>query len=106
MTIAIIISCLGLGTVLLRISFLALAGHWELPVWVQRALFFVPVSMLMALIIPDLLYLQGSYDWSLANGRVIAALCAAFVAWKFKNVLLTMSVGMATLFAIQALFSA
>jgi branched-subunit amino acid transport protein len=50
--------------------------------------------------------LQGSYDWSLANGRVIAALCAAFVAWKFKNVLLTMSVGMATLFAIQALFSA
>lgn len=104
MTIFLMIVGMGLVTFCLRLSFLALSGRWQLPLLLQRALYFVPVAILVALIVPDLIFIAGSYDLSLSNGRVIAAVVAALVAWRFKNVLLTLGVGMGLLYAFQALF--
>jgi branched-subunit amino acid transport protein len=104
MSIFLMIVGMGLVTFCLRLSFLALSGRWQLPLLLQRALYFVPVSILVALIVPDLIFIAGSYDWSLSNGRVVAAGLAALVAWRFKNVLLTLGVGMGLLYTFQALF--
>lgn len=94
---------MALVTFAVRFSFIGLAGRWSLPELVQRSLQFVPVAMLVAIIVPDLVFLQGSYALSLANGRVIAALVAALVAWKTNSVILTIVVGMLVLFGVQAL---
>lgn len=104
MSILIMIVGMGVATFCLRLSFLALSGRWQLPLLAQSALSFVPVTILVALIVPDLIFIAGSYSWSLSNGRVVAALCAALAAWRFKNVLLTLGVGMGVLYAFQALF--
>lgn len=104
MNLLLLIAGMAVVTMALRLSFLALSGRWQLPLLAQRALYFVPVSVLVALTLPDLIFIAGSYDWSLGNGRIVAAVAATFVAWRFKNVLLTLVVGMGLLYTFQALF--
>lgn len=93
-------------TFVLRYSFIGLANRWSLPAVVQQALQFVPVAVLTAIVLPDLVYVHGTYTLALGNGRIVAALVATLVAWRTRNVVLTIAVGMATLFAVQALAGA
>ncbi len=102
MSIWLIIFGMALVTFGIRYSFVALPEQRSLPDIVQRALQFVPVAVLTALIIPDLLTVKGAYDLSLANGRMVAALVATLVAWRTRSVMLTIVVGMAVLYAVQS----
>jgi branched-subunit amino acid transport protein len=92
---------IGLITFAYRLSFIALMDRLRVPVLLQRALRFVPVAALTAIIIPDLVIHNGAVDVSLANFRLIAGLVAVLVAWRTKNTLLTIGVGMATLWLLQ-----
>jgi len=71
----------------------------------QQALRFVPVAVLSALIAPALFLPKGSLDLSVGNIRLIAGLLAILVAWRTKNILLTIVVGMACLLILQMLIS-
>ena len=51
----------------------------------------------------SLLRPNGPLDISLSNVRLLAGLAATLVAWRTKNVLLTIGVGMAALWILQAL---
>lgn len=93
---------LGLGTFLLRLSFIYLFGKVEMPDWLRRALRFVPASVLAALVFPALAYPAGMLDLSLGNVRLLAGLGGALAAWKTKNVLWTISVGMVLFWILQA----
>lgn len=101
MMIWVIIFGMAIVTFGIRLSFIELFGHQSLHPMVQRALQFVPIAVLTAIIIPDLFVLNGAYALSFANGRLIAASVAALVAWRTKNTILTICVGMAVLFAVQ-----
>jgi branched-subunit amino acid transport protein len=68
----------------------------------NRALRFVPPAVLMAIIFPELLMRDNHF--MPANPRLLAGLLAAGVAWRTKNVILTIIVGMAILLSIQAFF--
>jgi branched-subunit amino acid transport protein len=94
---------LGLGTFLLRLSFIYLFGKVEMPDWLRRALRFVPASVLAALVFPALTYPAGTLDLSLGNVRLLAGLGGALVAWKTKNILWTIAVGMILFWILQAL---
>jgi branched-subunit amino acid transport protein len=94
---------IGLGTFLLRFSFIYLFGKVEMPDWLKRALRYVPVSVLAALVLPALTSPTGSLDLSLGNARLLAGLGGALVAWKTRNVLWTIIVGMVLLWVLQAL---
>jgi len=94
---------LGLGTFLLRLSFIYLFGKVEMPDWLRRALRFVPASVLAALVFPALTYPAGILDLSLGNVRLLAGLGGALVAWKTKNILWTIVVGMILFWILQAL---
>ena len=94
---------LALGTFALRYSFIYLFGKVEVPDWLRDALKFVPASVLAALVLPALVYSEGALDISLNNIRLLAGIGGALVAWRIKNVLWTIIVGMVLLWILQAI---
>jgi branched-subunit amino acid transport protein len=100
-TMWIVIIVLGIGTYLIRLSFIVLFGRVEPPMKLQRALRFVPPAVLSALLLPDVLYRSGTFSLSVGNARLIAASVAALVAWRTKNTLLTIVIGMIVLWVLQ-----
>ncbi|MBS3966566.1 MAG: AzlD domain-containing protein [Truepera sp.] len=94
---------MGLITFGLRLSFLALSGRLAAPDWLTRALRFVPVAVLTALVVPAIIYREGVLSLSLSNERLIAGLLAAIVAWRTRSVLATLAVGMGGVWLLQAL---
>ncbi len=93
----------GVITYAIRLSFILLFGKIEAPASLLRALRFVPPAVLSAIIFPDLLLHGGSVNLSFQNARLLAGIVAALIAWRSKNVLLTIIAGMLALFAIQML---
>lgn len=93
---------IGLGTFLQRFVFIYLFGKIEMPAPLTRALRFVPAAALAALVFPALTHPAGHLDLSLHNARLLAGLGGALVAWKTRNVLLTILVGMALLWMLEA----
>lgn len=94
---------LAVGTFALRFSFVYLFGKFDMPGWLRRALRFVPASVLAALVFPALTYSNGTLDLSLNNIHLLAGLGGALVAWRTKNVLWTIAVGMVLFWVLEAL---
>jgi branched-subunit amino acid transport protein len=103
LSIWLLFIALAVGTYALRLSFIYLFGKIEMPEWLRRALRFVPASVLAALVFPALTYPNGTLDLSLGNIRLLAGLGGALIAWKTKNVLWTIAVGMVLLWVLQGL---
>lgn len=91
----------GLLTFGMRLSFIYLLGRFEVPEAMRRALRFVPPAVLSAIVLPELLMPSGQLDLSFFNDRLLAGITAILVAWKTKNTLLTILVGMAVLLVLQ-----
>jgi branched-subunit amino acid transport protein len=92
---------IGLLTLGIRLSFIVFIGKMRVSPLAQQALRFVPVAVLSALIAPTLFFSSGSLNVSLSNIRLIAGILAILVAWRTKNVLLTIFTGMACLLILQ-----
>ncbi len=90
-------------TFALRFSFIALLGRMEMPGFVVGALRYVPAAVLTAVVIPLLVYDHGSLQFSLGNERLLAGVVAALIAWRTRNVLLTLGGGMVALWILQAM---
>jgi branched-subunit amino acid transport protein len=94
----------GIITYAIRLSFILLLGHVEIPEWISRSLRFVPPAVLSAIIVPELVFHAGKIDLSLNNYRLLAGIFAILVAWRTRSTLLTIILGMAALLAMQSLF--
>ncbi len=103
MTLWITIICMGLITYGLRLSLIGLLGRFEVPPLVSRGLRFVPPAVLSAIILPELVQPTGALNLSLGNLRLMAGVLAIVVAWRTRNVLLTVGAGMAGLWLLQSL---
>lgn len=93
----------GLITFGMRFSLIYLFGRFEIPQTMRRALHYVPPAVLSAIIFPELLYRNNTFDPSLGNTRLIAGIIAILVAWFSKNTMVTILVGMVALFILQLL---
>ena len=92
----------GIGTFAMRASFLAVAHRLvHVPPRAHRVLRQIPPAALAALVLPAVLRPDGAFD--LLQARVPAALLAALVAWRTRNVALTLVVGMGVLLAFELL---
>lgn len=92
----------GLGTYLLRASFLAFAGRLvDVPPLAQRVLRQIPPAVLAALVVPALVRPGGDFD--LWQPRLLAGVVAAFISWRTRNVGLTLVVGMGLLVLVEQL---
>lgn len=99
----LIIIGMGLLTYAIRLSVIASVGRFDISPLLQRALRFVPPAVLSAIIFPELFRPGGTLDLSLGNQHLLAGILATVVAWRTKNVLLTIAAGMAALWILQAL---
>lgn len=95
---------IGAGTFLLRFLFIYLFGKIAMPDRLRHALRFVPAAALAALVFPALTHPAGHLDLSQYNFRLMAGLVGAVVAWKTRNVLLTILVGMTVLWILELTF--
>ena len=93
----------GAVTFATRASFIFLLDRMRMPVWFWRALRFVPVAVLSAIILPETVSRNGVTDLSWRNPQILAALLAVVVAWRTRNVLLTIVAGMIGLLLAEAL---
>lgn len=97
---AIVLS--GAGTYAMRASFLAFAHRMAtVPPALARILRQIPPAALAAIVVPALLRPEGRLD--LLQPTLLAGLVAAGVAWKTRNVGVTVLVGIALLTALQQL---
>jgi branched-subunit amino acid transport protein len=99
-----VLAVAGLVTFATRLSFIALLGRVETPPVVSRALRYVAPAVLSAIVFQELLVREGSVHLAWGNERLLAGLVAAGVAWRTRNVLLTIAVGMCALWGLQAIF--
>jgi branched-subunit amino acid transport protein len=93
----------GVITYSIRLSFIVLLNRIDVPVWFRRSLRFVPVAVLTAIIVPETATFQATVNLTLSNPQVPAALVAVLVAWRTRNVLLTIIAGMVAFLVFQAL---
>jgi branched-subunit amino acid transport protein len=92
----------GVGTYAMRASFLAAAHRLtHVPPAVARLLRQIPPAALAAIVVPALVRPEGHLE--LVQPRLLAGFLAGLVAWRTRNVGLTLLVGMATLIAVEAL---
>lgn len=92
----------GLLTFGTRFSFILLLDRIQVPAWFRRGLRFVPAAVLSAIILPELATYNAAWGFSLHNPQFYAGALAVLVAWRTKNVLLTIITGMAALLIFQA----
>lgn len=104
LTVWIVIIALGIGTFLIRWSFLGALGDRDLPGWVLRMLRYTPVAVLPALVAPLVM-------WPAATGgqpepaRLAAAAATVAVGVLTKNVILAITAGAVTLFGLLYLLA-
>lgn len=93
----------GVLTYLTRLSFIWLFERISVPRIIERALRFVPLSVLAVIIFQEVLIRDGTLALGLDNTRLLAGLVAVVVAWRTRSALLTIGAGMAALLALKAL---
>jgi len=89
-----------------RYPVLALVGRLQLPPPVIRALRYVPVAVLTAIIVPELVLRDGAWQISLDNAYLVAGVVAALISWRTKNLLLTIVIGMGVFLLWRAITGA
>lgn len=98
------IAITGTGLYVLRLSFLQFRGAVdEFPSALERSLTYLPVAVLAALVFPAVFTLDGTVG-GLVNPRVVAASVAVLVAWRTRNVVATIVLGMGVLWTVTYLF--
>lgn len=99
-----IIIVLGIGTFLIRFSFLGLIGDREMPPWVLRHLRYTPVAILPGMVAPLVLWpvaTDGAFDIP----RFTAAIVTVAVGYTFNGTVRAIVAGAATLYALQFLLT-
>ena len=103
MTLLAALAVAGLLTFAIRLSFILLLARVAVPPLLVHALRFVPPAVLSAIVASEIFIRDGAPELSLGNVRVLAGALAALVAWRTRNVFLTIGVGMAALWLAQSL---
>jgi len=94
----LIVFGMSLVTFGMRYPVLALVRVIQLPELVTQGLKYVPPAVLVAIITPTVLMPgEKGIDLQLSNAPLFASLVATVIAWRTKNLLLTIIFGMATL---------
>lgn len=92
----------GIGTYSMRAAFLVFAHRLtDVPPNVQRLLRQIPPAALAAIVVPALMRPEGQLD--VLQPRFVAGVAAAVIAWRTRNIALTLIVGIGVVMVIDAL---
>lgn len=95
----------GVFTFLTRLSFILLSEKIKINSTLQRMLQFVPITVLSAIILPEIVRFSSAQNLLPSLPRMLAGGVAIFIAWRTKNVVITIISGMLILFILNYLFS-
>lgn len=98
----VIILALGVGTFLIRFSFLGVLGNRELPPWLLRHLRYTAVGILPAMVTPLVLWPEAT-GGTLDPVRMAAAVVGLGVGLWTKNAIWAIVSGMGSFWALGAL---
>jgi branched-subunit amino acid transport protein len=102
MNIPLMILGMALINLAIRWPVYLFANHFKFPPLIERALAFVPVAVLTAIIVPTVLYPKGdTLDLSWRNPMLMAGLITAAVGWFSKNLFATIGIGMASFLLLR-----
>jgi branched-subunit amino acid transport protein len=100
----LMVAGMALVTFAMRYPVLVLVSKLTLPTTLQAALKFIPPAVLTAIIVPSLLApAEQRINISLTNDYLIAGIVTALAAWRTKNLLLTLAMGMVALWGWRLL---
>lgn len=92
----------GIGTYAMRASFLVFAHRLaDVPPPIQRLLRQIPPAALASIVVPALLRPNAQLD--LWQPRLLAGVVAAVVAFRTRNIALTLAVGIGVVMVVEAL---
>ncbi|CAM8646417.1 COG4392 Predicted membrane protein [Comamonadaceae bacterium] len=70
-------------TVVARSFFFIFDRHWEMPTWAQRGLQYAPIAALAAVIVPEIVMVQGQIIHTLKDARLYAVAAGlAYFFWR------------------------
>ena len=92
--IAVIAGLAGM-TVLARSFFLFSGRPWSLPQWAQRGLQYAPIAALAAVVLPEVVTVNGQLVDTWRDARLYAAAVGALFFFWHRDVLITVVAGMA-----------
>jgi branched-subunit amino acid transport protein len=90
----ILIIGMMLVTFAARYPLMVLVGKIELPEQAFRALRYVPVAVLTAIIASEAFYRDSMLTVDLSNAYLYAGIITGLIAWRTKNLLMTIIGGM------------
>ncbi len=94
----ILLTFLGMCAVTFGSRYLGLSLRGQLPAFWLRFLRFVPVAVFTSLVVPEIQGTRGE-----GTIRIVAAILAGLVAWRTKQLWLTMVVGMVVFWLLRLL---
>ncbi len=93
---------LTIGTILIRISFIAFSGKMKISAKIKDLFTYIPAAILPGLFIPATYYYQGSVGWLNNHERFFIILASLFVTYFIRNTLFCIVLGLGMLYlAIQ-----
>ncbi len=98
----LIIIVMGIGTFLIRFSFLGLIGDRPMPAFVLRLLRYTPVAVLPGMVAPLVLW-PGATDGQTDPIRLLAAMATVLVGIWTRNVLWAILGGAVTFYAAMGI---
>ncbi len=100
----LLIAGMAIATFVVRYPVLALMGRLTLPPVVLKGLRFVPVAVLTAIVVPEMVIRDQGVDFT--SAYFVAGVCAIAIAWYSKNLLATIVLGMGLFFVFRAVTGA
>ena len=100
----LLIAGMALATMATRIPVLWWLSLHPLSPSLARALKYVPLAVLSAIITPVVLLSDGMLNAAPSNSSLVASLVAILVSWRTRSLLLTILIGMAVMLICRALF--
>lgn len=90
-----------LATFSVRYIMFGASSYIKLSPALLNALRYVPPVVLSAIVVPEVLLSNGELSVGFMNARLVAAIAAILISYFTRNLLLTITVGMAVFFVWQ-----
>jgi branched-subunit amino acid transport protein len=98
---ALAVAGLVVITTLTRSFFFLTDDPWPLPDWAERGLRYAPLAAIAAVVLPSVLLTQGQWPLTWQDPRFVATPLAMLWAWKRKDMLGTIAIGMAVMVGLK-----
>lgn len=96
----IIIILLAIGTLLIRVSIIAVSARIQITGRVKQIFSFIPAAVLPAMAVPMVFYHQGNIDWLMGKERLVVLVLATIVAYFTRRMTVTLIFGLVALYVL------